>query len=344
MLIDSRGLLQGERIGACSDEAQLHFARLMAASNGLGRIEMSYGNIIRTVYAQFAKKPTKEELTGWFSEYHQHLLLLPYRAENGSIWGQWDVPPKMYPRYKTAADLQSPAPPQAELNAFLRAKAEARRNNYVSPEEDFIHLPVSQHFGNTSQISEITSTFSNHPEKDENFSHGIGIGTGIGEKQRHENSAEIIAGTSPPKPVPNPEHDYELSAQPRQDPVRSQPLTESDVELIRMAYPLRKAPVPARKAIRVQHALLIRGCVTTAAGIKLPKMTSAEATAYLLERTRLYADSPKGRSKQFIPYPATWFNGGAYTEDESMWNLCGTLPVRHIPPTKFSDPEAMNVR
>jgi hypothetical protein len=131
---------------------------------------------------------------------------------------------------------------------------------------------------------------------------------------------------------------------PKPAPVKRRPLTDQDVESIRLAYPLKKAPVPARKAIRAQHALLMRGGVTTAAGVILPRMTSEEATAYLLERTRLYADSPKGRSKQFIPYPGTWFNAGAYTEDKSMWDEGAALPIRQVPPTKFSDPEAMNAR
>ena len=73
-------------------------------------------------------------------------------------------------------------------------------------------------------------------------------------------------------------------------------------------------------------------------------MTWEEATAYLLERTRLYAGSPKGRSKLYIPHPATWFNNGSYTEDESTWEVCGASPIPQIPQTMFRDPEAMNAR
>jgi len=198
--MDPSGLLQGERIGACSDEAQLHFPRLMAASNGLGRIEMSYSNIIRTVYAQFTAKPTKKALIGWFLEYHAHFLLFPYRAASGAQWGQWDVPKKMLPKYKTAADLQSPPPPEAEFEAFLKAKVEARKNNYMTQEEDMIHVPTSGDFGKTAQIPEIPSSFPNTSEKVDVFPHGIGIGTGIGEqqKQNHEPSAPALAGDSHP--------------------------------------------------------------------------------------------------------------------------------------------------
>lgn len=200
MLIDPIGLLQGERIGACSDDAQLHFPRLMAASNGFGRIEMSYGNIIRTVYAQFTTKPTKKALAGWFQEYHVHFLLFPYQAASGAQWGQWDAPEKMFPRYKKAADHQSPAPPEAEFEAFLKAKVEARKNNYMTPEEDIIHVPTSEDFGKTAQIPEILPSFRNTSEKGEVFPHGIGIGTGIGEeqKQNHEPSALALAGDSRP--------------------------------------------------------------------------------------------------------------------------------------------------
>jgi hypothetical protein len=172
----------------------------MAASNGFGRIEMSYGNIIRAVYAQFTTKPTKKALAGWFQEYHAHFLLFPYQAASGARWGQWDAPEKMFPRFKKAADHRSPASPEAEFAAFLKAKVEARKSNYITPEEDIIRVPTLGDFGKTAQIPEIPSSFRNTSEKGEVFPHGIGIGTGIGEeqKQNHEPSAPALAGDSSP--------------------------------------------------------------------------------------------------------------------------------------------------
>jgi hypothetical protein len=124
---------------------------------------------------------------------------------------------------------------------------------------------------------------------------------------------------------------------------KSLPISDEEVELIRLAYPLKVAPEHARKMIRRQHGRLVAGSVTTAAGVKLAKMTSADATAYLLGRTQLYATSSQGMG-EYVPHPGTWFNGGNYTEDESTWDKRGALPIRQIPPTKFSDPEAMNAR
>lgn len=171
MLIDPRGLLYGERIGACSDEAQLHFPRLMAASNGYGRIEMSYANLVQTVYAHFAVKPTKEQLQGWFREYHLHFLLFAYRTVAGATWGQWDVPKKMLPRYKTAEDNRSPAPPEAEYAAYQEQHVASKRAMYLTSEDS---LSISEDFGKVLKPSEASGTFAS----------GIGTGIGIGEEQK----------------------------------------------------------------------------------------------------------------------------------------------------------------
>jgi hypothetical protein len=129
-------------------------------------------------------------------------------------------------------------------------------------------------------------------------------------------------GATPP-PTPQQEH---LEAPttgklPEKEPSTVSLAISSDgEELIRLAYPLKVGLEKARKAIRNQHALLVKGGRLTADGDKLPKMTSAAATAYLYERTQAYASSPKGSSGQFIPHPSTWFNAGSYTENEVNWN------------------------
>jgi hypothetical protein len=171
MLIDPRGLLYGERIGACSDDAQLHFPRLMAASNGYGRIEMSYTNLVKTVYAHFSVKPTKEQLQAWFREYHQHFLIFIYRTAEGATWGQWDVPKKMLPRYKTAEDNRSPAPQEAEYAAYQEQHIASKRAKYLTSDDS---LSISEDFGNVPKTSEGFG----------GFLHGIGIGIGIGEEQK----------------------------------------------------------------------------------------------------------------------------------------------------------------
>jgi hypothetical protein len=96
-------------------------------------------------------------------------------------------------------------------------------------------------------------------------------------------------------------------------------ITTQEVESIRLAYPKKASPETARKAIRKQHALLCSGDVTTAAGVRLPAMTETQAAAYLLERTRLFAESPKGRAGQYLQNPGTFFNSGEYTVNEAEW-------------------------
>jgi Helix-turn-helix domain len=106
-------------------------------------------------------------------------------------------------------------------------------------------------------------------------------------------------------------------------------IADHDVESIRLEYPRRVAPEPARKAIRAQHALLVQGKVRPAAGGTLPKMPALEATAFLLKQTRSFAASVEGtKDPKFIPYPATWFNAGRYTEDANTGGYNSALPLQ----------------
>lgn len=45
--------------------------------------------------------------------------------------------------------------------------------------------------------------------------------------------------------------------------------------------------------------------------------------AFLIERTKLYAESIGWKDKQFIPYPATWFNKGMFSDDPAEWKQPG---------------------
>ncbi|MFQ5589576.1 MAG: hypothetical protein ACE5HE_00295 [Phycisphaerae bacterium] len=54
--------------------------------------------------------------------------------------------------------------------------------------------------------------------------------------------------------------------------------------------------------------------------IKAIKKRLAEYdAAYLLERTKLFAERCKGQTEKYIPYPATWFNSGGFKEDPNTW-------------------------
>lgn len=78
------------------------------------------------------------------------------------------------------------------------------------------------------------------------------------------------------------------------------------------AYPYKKEPRTALRAIA--------GAVE-----RLRKTHGDWAGEYLLELTRAYAASPAGQKPDkrggpdFRKYPATWFNGDCYHDDQESW-------------------------
>lgn len=163
MLIYPQGLLMGERLSTCSDEAQLHFPRLAALGNGFGRMELNARAIIAAAYANFERKPSREQLIRWLQEYARQHLLFIYADTQGHPWGQWcGIPERMLPRFKTAADKRSPPPPAGAFAEYEEEYARAKKSS-----EDFID--ISEDFGNVSKAS----------EESETFPLGIGIGVGI---------------------------------------------------------------------------------------------------------------------------------------------------------------------
>ena len=131
-LIDPKGLLYGERLGDCSDDAQLHWPRLFCASNGYGRIELSLERLTKHVYGSFKAKPDPVSLARWFEEYQKNSLLFIYQAQDGSLWGQWITSEKYLPRHKTTADEKSPAPNFDALEAYKKEYIDSRKSKYLS--------------------------------------------------------------------------------------------------------------------------------------------------------------------------------------------------------------------
>ena len=83
----------------------------------------------------------------------------------------------------------------------------------------------------------------------------------------------------------------------------------SPAEQIYQAYPRHIGKAAAIKAIN-------------AAIKKLGQLDPTEdAAAFLLERTKAFAVSPKGNLGQFTPYPATFYNQGRYADDEAEWGV-----------------------
>src|SRR5260370_20680214 len=121
LIVDPKGLFEGERLAACSDDAQLHWQRLFLAANGYARLELSYPVIVANVYRSFRTPPTEDELWGFFEEYAANFLVVLYLTD-GVWWAQFSASEKYMPRYKAARDRESPAPPLALL--------ERHRNGY----------------------------------------------------------------------------------------------------------------------------------------------------------------------------------------------------------------------
>ena len=129
IIIDPDGLFGGDRLRRCSNGAQLHFPRLLLATDGFARLELNYARIAGKAYATFTPVPGEAELYGYLHEYAANFLLFPYEA-GGTAWGQFDCRPELMPRYKTSADRRSPAPPEP---AFTQWKKRYRDQNKSLP-------------------------------------------------------------------------------------------------------------------------------------------------------------------------------------------------------------------
>jgi hypothetical protein len=184
VLIDPQGLLHGDRVASCSDEAQLHFPRLLAASNTFGRFRMSVDWLQSEVYGSFHVKPQKEQMAAWLREYHANFLLFVYKAHDGSMWAQWDVPEKLLGRYRLATDRKTPAPAADELAAFKAAYVESLRARHHGDSD-----VISEGFGKVPQACESLRKVSQTCEDVQNVSqasehvrtlpHDVGVVVGV---------------------------------------------------------------------------------------------------------------------------------------------------------------------
>ncbi len=118
-IIDRDGLFNGQRLQRCSDAARLMWPYLFLAANGFGRFEVDYGRTVSEVFRKFSKIPSEVEYAACIEEYRQNHLLFLYRF-GGQIWGQWFCKEGSLPRWKTTRDKNSPPPPQAAYDAWIR--------------------------------------------------------------------------------------------------------------------------------------------------------------------------------------------------------------------------------
>lgn len=191
MLIFADGLLGGERLALCSDEAQLHFPRIAALANGFGRFELNLRTIREMAYKGFTTPPGKESIAAWLKEYASRHLLFVYRTESGVPWGQWrGVTSNMLPRFKTAADKRSPEPPAQQLEAYDSAYHRQKDDS-----GDF--LSMTEHFGNVPKTSEGFGTVPNLPAGEVRC--GEVVGEVVGEERRKACAANAPGDPTSPK-------------------------------------------------------------------------------------------------------------------------------------------------
>ena len=279
-VIDRSGLLEGDRLRECSDEAQLHWPRLFAASNTLGRIELSCSYLLDTVYRNFKTKPTPDRLAAWIHEYEANYLLFVYEAPDGSIWGQWTTPAKWLPEYQLAADKRSPAPNPDELKAYTQKYAETKRSTYLRVRRSSPKLPEVS--GNFPKFRENPENSPNVSEVSQSFGIGKGregVGKGIGNGGAKESAAP-------------------------------QPDLSDAVNAIVCAHPksvmrnLRPSEVRQRDQVAVIEAI--------GDECEAGQCSEVEATQMILQRVQMLADKVPRPEWKFFKDPSEFFRNRDY--------------------------------
>lgn len=166
-------LFFSERLIACSDEAKLHYSRIMLTANSLGRLDLSPINIRRLAYPNFHNPPSDEQIDSLIAEYHQHHLVFVYQdSATGTWWGQFLIPDEYLPGYKYADDKRTPAPDPKALEAYQRAYYEEKQRKSQSRNNIF---KLSQSIQTSLDLSQSIPTSSD-------FSMGVVVGVGVVEE------------------------------------------------------------------------------------------------------------------------------------------------------------------
>ena len=97
------------------------------------------------------------------------------------------------------------------------------------------------------------------------------------------------------------------------DTKKSKP-SDAQIEELYSLYPRKRDKLDAKKAIGKAVSLVMTGDRDHGA------MSLQEALDYLVQRLTLYARCAQGCDRDFIPYPATWFNAGGFWDDERDWS------------------------
>jgi hypothetical protein len=101
-------------------------------------------------------------------------------------------------------------------------------------------------------------------------------------------------------------------------PVSETKPTDVQVEFLYGLYPRKVHKISAKRAIRKAAGEVMKGDPDH------PAMPLVEALDFLAQRIRLYAQAVQGSDRQYIPHPASWFNSGAFWDDEREWANVGS--------------------
>lgn len=153
--------------------AQLYYPRLLCASNGFGRIHVSYRKVVALAFPRWdsGSIPPEPELMSYMKEYAENRLIFLYQS-NDQIWGQWDAKKSTFGKYQTTEDKRSPAPPAEEFGRWQ----DENRQHSTKTSVTMVHF-------------ELLSPSAEFPQGSEKLRHGsekVGDGIGIGVGKRYE--------------------------------------------------------------------------------------------------------------------------------------------------------------
>lgn len=179
-IIDQAGLFKGKRLRKCSANARWRWPYLFLLSNGYARIELDY-ECITDEFSSFRKfAPTSEELRQVFAEFQANHLIFVYTI-NDQAWGQWDTRRSLLKEYKTAADRDSPAPPEAEYRRWL---IEQHGNDWTEFHWNKDLTQATLGTDSSKTLPNVDQAFPEVSQQIEAEPCGVGVGVGVGTESK----------------------------------------------------------------------------------------------------------------------------------------------------------------
>jgi hypothetical protein len=153
--------------------AQLYYPRMIAASNGYGRIRIDYRQIVASAFPRWTDEmlPKDEEILRYFKEYAHNRLIFLYTSA-GQLWGQWDAKQGTFGKYQTVADKRSPSPPEEEFKTWLEQNRSHSNKTSVAMTHFELSIPAEILPQGSGKLREGLGEVGD----------GVGVGEGIGKR------------------------------------------------------------------------------------------------------------------------------------------------------------------